>query len=158
MCADAHQVATYVAHLGVAGRHARQDEDDGACATNGHTARLLPCDGFAEDEKREHHGEDGHRGGDDAGVDGRGDAQADGEQTLVENHSQQGRATKQQHVAHGNMLAFGKLRSHPEQQGGTHHAKTNHRQTVDAVVHGVFAHWRHQSPHGLSGKHAEVGL
>jgi hypothetical protein len=118
---------------------------------------LAQRDGLTEDEEREHHGEDGHGGGDDAGIDGRGEAQSYGVETLVTHDAQYGRPGKEQDVAHRHMLSLGKERGHPEQQGGTCHTERHQRDAVDAMCHGILAQGCHEPPDGLGREHAGMG-
>ena len=154
---EAEEVAPDVAHLvaGVSGRG--QDEDERSAATHQHARRLLPRDGLLQDNGCQQHGEDGHRRGDDARIDGRRDAQSDGVATLVAHQSEESGTDEHQLVAQRNVLLGRKQRGQPEQQTGTHHAEGDHGDAVEAVRHGILAHRSHQSPSGTGSEHAQMG-
>ena len=83
LCRDAEQVAPDVSHLGIASRSTCQDDDAGSAASHQHTDSLLPGDRFLQNQERENHRKDRHRGRHDAGVAWRGETQTDGIAALV---------------------------------------------------------------------------
>ena len=122
--ADSADDAQYVArHARRAARAVPADEDQQQrpAAAEQYAARLEPGDRLAQEQRRQHHGEYGDDGGDDRGVDGRGERKAPEEKHLVELDAEH-RGEQQQHdVARGDFLPGQEERYRPEQQAGAQH-------------------------------------
>ena len=154
--AEAEQVAADVAHLRVGRRRTRHNEYHGPGAAYGHASRLLGGDRLLKYEESQYHGEDGHRGGHYAGVDGRSDAQPYGVAALVGHQAEHGGPYQHEQVFLRHVLLRRKQRRKPEQHRSASHAEGNHVDAGKAVGHGILAQRRHQSPKRASAKQAQV--
>ena len=155
--AQAHQVAADVAHL-VAGMGCRrQDEHQRTAASQQHTQHLLARERLLQDERCQNHGEDRHRGGDDARVDGRGVGESHDVAALVEDDAEDGSAGEDEDVLQRHVLALDKQRGQPEQRSTADHTDEYHRRTVEPIGHRILAQRGHQTPDGAGGKHRQMG-
>ncbi len=85
---EAEQVAANIAHFVAHGGGTGEHEYQSAAAAHQDSERLLASDWLLQNDCGEHHGEDGHRGGDDAGIDRRSETQTDDIATLIEDESE----------------------------------------------------------------------
>ena len=152
------QVATNITHLVAGMRHRGEDEHEGTTTAQHDAQHLLTGNWLLQDECRQQHGEDRHRRGDDAGIDGRRERQTDGVATLVAHDAEDGCAGEGEHMLQGHMLALDEQRGRPEQQGSTSHTDEHHRRAIETVGHSILAQRGHQTPDGTGGKHRQMGI
>ena len=74
-------------------------EQQGAQTATHDAAYFLPRNGFVQDDGRQQHGDDGRRGGDDTGIDRRGERQPHRKAALVEHRGQHAGKKEEQQVA-----------------------------------------------------------
>ena len=153
----AQQVAAYVADARVVGYGGAGYQNDCARAAYAHTQRLAPRDRFLQNECCEYHCEDRQRRGYDGGVRRRGDAQTDGEATLVADESEHAGSAQHEDVLERHMLVLGEERCYPEEHRSSQGAQIYHIQIVHPVQHRVLADRSHEAPNGAGGENGEVG-
>ena len=108
---ETEQVAEHAAAIAVGGvgsiardeyqraRYAECDADD-----------FFPCNRFAQEQGSQYHGDDGRRGGDDRGIDGRRERKSVNEHTLIERDAQKRREDEAYLVAVGHVFVREKKR------------------------------------------------
>ncbi len=156
LSSETQQVASEVAFLVAQGVGTGSHQDQCTYTADEDTAYLHAGELLLEDDGREDHRKDRHRGGDDAGIDRRGEAEADGVAALVEAETEQASSSKAQFIAHRHMLFLDKERGEPEKDGTTQDAEGHHRNAIEAVGHGVLAKRSHQAPECTRTCHGQV--
>ena len=104
----AQEVATQVAHLCIVGSGTRENEQQRTTETHQNASRLFACNRLLQNQGRQNHGEDGHRSGHDARIDGRCDAEPDGVTTLIEHKTEKACQAQMQYIFHWRMLLLHK--------------------------------------------------
>ena len=153
----AQQVAAYVADARVVGNGSAGNQNDGARAAYAHAQRLAPRDRFLQNERCEYHCEDRQRRGYDGGVRRSGDAQTDGEATLVADESEHAGSAEHEDVLERHMLVLCEERCYPEEHRSSQGAQVYHIQIVHPVQHRVLADRSHEAPNDAGGENGEVG-
>ena len=153
----AQQVAAYVADTRVVGNGSAGNQNDGARAAYAHAQRLAPRDRFFQDKCCEYHCEDRQRRGYDGSVRRGGDAQTDGEATLVAYESEHAGSAEHEDVLKRHMLVLGEERCYPEEHRSSQGAQIYHIQIVHPVQHRVLADRSHEAPNDAGGENGEVG-
>lgn len=153
---EAEQVASEVAFLVTESVGTGLYQDQSSYTADEDTAYLHTGELLLEDDGREDHRKDRHRGGHDAGIDRRSEAEADGVAALVEAEAEHASSSKAQLVAHRHMLFLDKERGEPEEDSSTQDAEGHHRNAIEAVGHGVFAERSHQTPECTRTCHGQV--
>lgn len=92
---DHQQISANVARTTFGRSGTSHDEDERSRYTQQDTEQFDPCDAFVEYDCRQDERDDRHRGGHDAGIGGRGDAESDGEAALVGDDTKQSCARKE---------------------------------------------------------------
>lgn len=151
------QVAAYVADARVVGNGSAGNQYNGARAAYAHAQRLAPRDRFFQDKRCEYHCEDRQRGGYDGGVRRGGDAQTDGEATLVADETEHAGSAEHEDVLKRHMLVLGEERCYPEEHRSSQGAQVYHVQIVHPIQHRVLADRSHEAPDGAGGENGEVG-
>lgn len=153
----AQQVATYVADARVVGYGGAGYQNDGTRAAYAHAQCFAPRDGFLQNECCEYHCEDRQRRGYDGGVGRGGDAQTDGEATLVAHESEHAGSAEHEDVLKWHMLVLGEERCYPEEHRSAQGTQIYHIQIVHPAEHRVLADGSHETPDGAGGENGEVG-
>ena len=119
LCSETQQVACEVAFLVTQGVGTGSHQDQCTHTADKDTAYLHASELLFEDDGRENHRKDRHRGGDDTCIDRRGEAEAYGVAALVEAETEQACSGKAQFVTHRNMLFLDKERGEPKENGSS---------------------------------------
>lgn len=152
LCADDHEIAREIALFERGAAGTTHDEDESTTDAEDDAHDLLPGEGLVHEHRGDDHGDDGHRGGHDAGMDGRGEREADGEVALVEHDAKETGAEKEEKVARCHVLVARLVHAEagdPEAESRTAYAEGDHvdaREVRAVGPHGILAEWCHQSP------------